>query len=233
MSDMIYFELTFSGNYFAILQFFDEKEWVHYSKRVEENKIFIEASQDVYKEMSFFKGSPLDENFNKIEKIKEITLIEYNIAKEYDKGKVEDIFNLETKNLNDFKKVKLLYSSNISNIYTIKEIKSGNYFVLKEINNKKYKEKYKSIFKYEKKNLKNIIPIRKIIYNEKYSYIIMDLGLCNLEEYIKTRNKSLSIEEIKIILKQLNNILKYINKDDDYIDLNPLNIIIFLIILIS
>ena len=79
----MYLELTFTGDYANILQFMEGKEWKYMQKRVSPNKIFLEVTSEVNEEMSFFKGSPIDESFNKIEDIKAITIEEYNNAEEY------------------------------------------------------------------------------------------------------------------------------------------------------
>ena len=54
----------------------------------------------------------------------------------------------------------------------------------------------------------NNISIKEIINNKEYLYIIMELCEYNLGEYIKIKNKSISINEIKLILNQLNNTFK-------------------------
>ena len=63
---------------------------------------------------------------------------------------------------------------------------------------------------------------------EKY-YIIMDLCLCNLEDYLNMRKDSLSIDEIREILIQLNNTFKImLNENIIHRDLKPRNILISL-----
>ncbi len=81
--DLIYLELTFSGDYKKILEFMEGKEWKYMQKRISPNKIYLEVPSDVNEEMSFFKGSAVDESFNKIEDIKTISIEEYNNAEEY------------------------------------------------------------------------------------------------------------------------------------------------------
>lgn len=83
MSDNIYFEITFSGDYETILEFMNEKDMNYYSKRVSLNKIYLKASQEVFEELSFFKGSALNENFTKINEIKIINIEEYNNTEEF------------------------------------------------------------------------------------------------------------------------------------------------------
>jgi len=46
-------------------------------------------------------------------------------------------------------------------------------------------------------SLENFIFIIEIYNTKDYIYIIMQLYLLNLKEFFKTRNKRLSIEEIK------------------------------------
>jgi len=43
---------------------------------------------------------------------------------------------------------------------------------------------------------------------DKYFYIITDLCLCNIEEYLNIRKDNLTIGEIREILNKLNNNLK-------------------------
>ena len=81
--EKMYLELTFSGDYKKILEFMEGKEWKYMQKRVSPNKIYLEVTTNVNEEMSFFKGSWIDESFNKIEDIKEITIEEYKNAEEY------------------------------------------------------------------------------------------------------------------------------------------------------
>ena len=58
----------------------------------------------------------------------------------------------------------------------------------------------------------NNIMINKIIDSDKNIYLIMDLCLFNLEEYINMMKEKLSIEEIKKILLDLNKSLKIMIK---------------------
>ena len=67
------------------------------------------------------------------------------------------------------------------------------------------------LLKQKKKNRK-ICSIKELIETfetKDNQYIIMELCLINLEEYIKIKNEGLSIEEIKEILYQINNIKEY------------------------
>ena len=68
--------------------------------------------------------------------------------------------------------------------------------------------------------LENSISIIEILNDNNYCYIIMELCLLNLNEYMKIRNKGLSIEELKDLLFELNKILKKMNElNIIYIDL--------------
>ena len=95
-------------------------------------------------------------------------------------------------------------------VYKAKNIENGNYVAIKEINKQKYntnllKEKIKTM----KINSENNIMINEIDNN---IYLIMDLCLFNLEEYIYMRKEHLSIDEIRKILLDLNKSLKIIKK---------------------
>ena len=85
-------------------------------------------------------------------------------------------------------------------VYKAKNIENGNYVAIKEINKQKYntnllKEKIKTM----KINSENNIMINEIIDSDNSIYLIMDLCLFNLEEYINMRKEKLSIDEIKKI----------------------------------
>ena len=83
---------------------------------------------------------------------------------------------------------------------------------MKEINKHKFKQFYNydiSINKTNIKYLENEIKFENDYYEtEEYLYLIMELGICNLKEYLNIRKDTLSIEEIKDILFQLNKYLK-------------------------
>ena len=110
---------------------------------------------------------------------------------------------------NKYKKEQLIYSGNYTFIYKVKNINTGDYFIIKEINKVKYKEFTKKNFEEKEINKKlNILSNNEQIetINLKNNfYIIMEYCMINLVEYLKIRKIPFSIYEIKEILIQLNN----------------------------
>ena len=128
-------------------------------------------------------------------------------------------------------KDKILGSNPFSIVYKAKNKNTGNYVAIKEIDLQKYKELTKSNFKKEEiiKRLKskNRMILRETIESNGFFYIIMELYLSNLEDYLKSREENLSIEEIREILNQLNKIFKEMNKENIiYKDIKPEKILI-------
>ncbi len=112
-------------------------------------------------------------------------------------------------------------------VYKAYDLNSHNYVAIKEIDKIKYKQIINSQFKenLEKINSKNFL--KDIIKTNNKDYIIMDLCLCNLKDYINIINDPLSIDEIKEILIELNKILKIAEKENIiFKDLKPSNILI-------
>ena len=112
---------------------------------------------------------------------------------------------------NKYEKIIKISSGPYANIIKAKEKKTGKYVAIKELNNSKYqniKEFLTNVKVKELNKLENSVDIIEIFENKDNFYIIMELCLINLEEYIKIKNKGLSIEEIKEILHQINIILK-------------------------
>ena len=108
---------------------------------------------------------------------------------------------------------------------------TGNYVGIKEINKLKYKKLSGTPFNEEEIEKKINLPInttlKETINTEKNFYIIMELCEYNLGEYIKIKNKSFSINEIKQVLLQINNTLKLMVKQNlIHRDLKPSNILI-------
>ena len=110
----------------------------------------------------------------------------------------------------------IIGSGGFSYVYKALNKKLGYYVAIKEINKEKYKEKTKLIFKeseiMKKMNLENSISLKETFENNQFYYIIMDLCICNLEEYLKIREECLSINEIFEVLNQLNNTFKLLKE---------------------
>ena len=119
---------------------------------------------------------------------------------------------------NKYKKEILLNSGIYTNIYKAKNIKLGNYVAIKEINKKKYYKLTNHSFNKEEIikniNINDSIKLIETIDSKENFYIIMNLCLINLDEYIKIRDQPLSINEIREILIQINElIIKLKNKN--------------------
>ena len=115
-----------------------------------------------------------------------------------------------------------------SSLYKGKNKEKGNYVVIKEIDKIQFNKDYKISEKefMDLINKEKLISIIEIINSRDYYYIVMELCLTNLEEYMKIRDKGLTIEELRDFLIELNKILK--TKEMIYRDLNLSNILISL-----
>ena len=115
-----------------------------------------------------------------------------------------------------------------SSLYKGKNKEKGNYVVIKEIDKIQFNKDYKISEKefLDLINKEKLISIIEIINSRDYYYIVMELCLTNLEEYMKIRDKGLTIEELRDFLIELNKILK--TKEMIYRDLNLSNILISL-----
>ena len=123
-----------------------------------------------------------------------------------------------------YEKIKKMSSS----LYKGKNKEKGNYVVIKEIDKIQFNKDYKISEKefLDLINKEKLISIIEIINSRDYYYIVMELCLTNLEEYMKIRDKGLTIEELRDFLIELNKILK--TKEMIYRDLNLSNILISL-----
>ena len=123
-----------------------------------------------------------------------------------------------------YEKIKKMSSS----LYKGKNKEKGNYVVIKEIDKIQFNKDYKISEKefMDLINKEKLISIIEIINSRDYYYIVMELCLTNLEEYMKIRDKGLTIEELRDFLIELNKILK--TKEMIYRDLNLSNILISL-----
>ena len=119
-----------------------------------------------------------------------------------------------------------------SNIYKTQNKNSGKYVAIKEIDKSRFKMLVNEKYDTEIKNIMNneyIVKLTAKINTRNYFYIIMDLCIINLYDYIKNRENYVTIKEIKEMLNQLNNIFKIMNnKKIIHGDLKPTNILISL-----
>ncbi len=132
---------------------------------------------------------------------------------------------------NEYEKKCIIGSGSYSYVYKAFNKNTGLYVAIKEINKEKYKERTNLVFNesdiMKKFNIENSISLKDTFEDEQNYYIIMDLCVCNLEEYLKMREECFSIYEIFESLKQLNNILKDLYKNNlIHRDLKPSNILL-------
>ena len=139
--------------------------------------------------------------------------------------------------MKNYSEKQIIGRGNYSIIYKTKNNETGKYVAIKEINLEKnkinIKELKEEIKEIKKINSDNLVKIKEIIESKNKLYIIMDLCLLDLKNYLLIKNKPLSINEIKEILLQLNNILKKLNEinkininikiSNIFIDLNEIN----------
>ena len=112
---------------------------------------------------------------------------------------------------NKYIKKCILGTGLFSIVYKAINIKTEDYVAIKEINKLKYNEFTKTNFEQNeiiKINSDNSISILETFDTEENFYIIMELSLCNLDDFIKIRKNPLSITEIQNFLIQLNNVFK-------------------------
>ena len=101
------------------------------------------------------------------------------------------------------------------NVFKAKNKENGNYVAIKIINKSKYvnENQYLSEIKIlNELKSENSVSIIEILNDKDYCYIIMELCLLNLNEYMKIRKEGFSIEELKDLLNDLNEVLKKMNE---------------------
>ena len=134
-----------------------------------------------------------------------------------------------------YKKKEILSQSYYSIIYKVKKIDTGNYYAIEEINMDKYKKytnNYFIEFSAKKQENNNYMKITETFTENKYFYIVMELFLCNLKEYLNER-EPFTINEVEIILNQLKTNLKNminIKLSNIFISINKIDEINFKII---
>ena len=139
-------------------------------------------------------------------------------------------------NINIWEKFKQIYKIGYGaygKVYKVQNIETGVYFAMKEIEKEKFEGREDKLLNeveiMKKINTENSVFINEVINKKEYLYIIMDLCECNLEDYIKRRKNSITINEIREVLIQLNNTFKImLNKKIKYGDLKLNNILISL-----
>ena len=128
------------------------------------------------------------------------------------------------KNYTNFEKIGIGSSGKV---YKALNKQTNSYVAIKEIDKNNY-----IINEVEKMNIiksENIVKFKSKIDSKDYFYIIMDLCINNLENYIKSRENDITIKEIKEILNQLNNVFKIMNNNKIiHKDLKPRKILISL-----
>ena len=120
------------------------------------------------------------------------------------------------KNCQNYKNFERIGEGSYANIYKAQNKTTKSYVAIKEIDKERYNQSTKEIFKEaEIMNIiksENSVNFKDKIDTKDYFYIIMDLCIMNLEDYIKSRENKITINEIKEVLIQLNNQIAIINK---------------------
>ena len=129
----------------------------------------------------------------------------------------------------EYSKIELIDSGAFADVYRAKSKLNNEYVAIKEI--KKIMTSENTILNEikimkELKSENSISLIDSIETNDSY-YLVLELCLISLEQYIKKRGGPLSIEEIKEILINLNESFKEMkNKNIIHRDLKPSNILL-------
>ena len=112
-----------------------------------------------------------------------------------------------------YQKIELIGSSTFSDVYRAKNKLTNEYVAIKEIK-KLQNDNISKIIITETENmkkLKNSLLINDIIETPNSFFIIYELCYLSLEEYLKLRKIPLSIDEIRELLLNLNQIFKEMN----------------------
>ena len=125
-----------------------------------------------------------------------------------------------------FEEIEIIKEEEYGDLLQAKNKNTQKYIIIKRIDKSKYMNEYLSEINIMNKfKCENSISLIESFDTKDYYYIITDYYLMDLKEYMNKRNQGLSIEEIKEILIQLNNI--FINNIDE-MNLNLSNIVICL-----
>ena len=129
----------------------------------------------------------------------------------------------------EFNKIELIGLGSFSKVYRAKSKLNDKYVAIKEIN-KSNMNNNDILNEIEiMKKLENSVLLIESIESQDSYYLILELCNISLEEYLKNREKPLSIDEIKEVLLDLNKSFKEM-KDKNIIhrDLKPSNILLSL-----
>ena len=112
-----------------------------------------------------------------------------------------------------YQKIELIGSSTFSDVYRAKNKLTNEYVAIKEIKKLQNDNESKIIITETEnmKKLKNSLLINDIIETPNSFFIIYELCYLSLEEYLKLRKNPLSIDEIRELLLNLNQIFKEMN----------------------
>ena len=102
----------------------------------------------------------------------------------------------------EYKKVSLIDESTFSKVYKAKNKITNQYVAIKEIKKSKINIQNFAIEieNWKKFKSENIVEIIDIFETKEYFYLIMELCYISLDDYLKMKKDSLSIEEIKELL---------------------------------
>ena len=133
---------------------------------------------------------------------------------------------------NQYIKENIICIRNYEKVYKVKNKETGNYFVLYEVDKKRYKMYFNQSLNQENYikqfQLKNTIPIIEKINTNDFFYLTTEFPLINLEDYLKIRKDNITIEEIREILLQLKPHFKLLRENNFiYKTLQLSNIILF------
>ena len=138
--------------------------------------------------------------------------------------KITDIWSI-------FEQKEIIGSGTFADVYKAKNIKTGDYVAIKEIKKSRISFSETNILKeieiMKKLESQNSISLIDTYQSADSYYIIMELCIFSLDNYLKLRENPLSIDEIRKILIDLNKCFKEMNeKKIFHSDLKPSNILL-------
>ncbi len=151
---------------------------------------------------------------------------------------MSDIEELEQPEKNDQKKeiwkeyeeVGTIGMGAFGKVFKVRERSTGKYMAIKELDKARFRDTERYLREAEiMKTLscESIVRLIKTFETEDNYYLIMELCLINLDEYLKIRESGLSVDEVKLLLKELNIAIKqFLDKDIVHRDLKLSNILL-------